>query len=142
VFEVNVRSVTLPSPQGVVLGLEVVSVKHRVVGLFSAWADHVESSSDLGSLLDLVYWSARLEPEWQRAHEKSTRMYPSKRPCCLHISIGLISHTKTHTVDQPVESSDGLHISFCASIMATPAYLLHGDGDIRPDHQLRSAQYH
>jgi hypothetical protein len=59
----DARSVSFPSPEGVVLGLKVVSVKHRVVGLFSTWADHVESSSDLGSLLDLVYWSARLEPE-------------------------------------------------------------------------------
>ena len=50
----HVRSVSLPSPEGVVLGLKVVSVEHRVVGLFSTWADHVESSSNFGSLLDLV----------------------------------------------------------------------------------------
>ena len=51
----DIPSVTLPSPEGVVLGLKVVSVEHRVVGLLGTWADHVESSSDLSSLLDLVW---------------------------------------------------------------------------------------
>lgn len=51
----DIPSVPLPSPEGVVLGLKVVSVEHRVVGLLGTWTDHVESSSDLSSLLDLVW---------------------------------------------------------------------------------------
>lgn len=47
-------AVVLPLPEGVVLDLESLSVQHRVVGLLSDGTDHVESSSNLVRLLDLV----------------------------------------------------------------------------------------
>jgi len=43
-------SVTLPPPEGVVLGLESLSVKHGVVALVGSWTNEVESPGDLVGL--------------------------------------------------------------------------------------------
>jgi hypothetical protein len=104
------------------------------VSLLGTWTDHVESSSDLGSLLNLVWDFSCGSSEWNKsAHERSTRRYPSRKPCCLNCQLHVRTRLAVLTVDQPVESSDSLMISSRGNFLA---HLLHGNSDIGPTRQL------
>ena len=134
----NVPSVTFPSPEWVVLGLEVVSVQHRVVGLLGTRTNHVESSSDLGGLLNLVFRSASfgiMGPKQLTRCPLGSSPIESLVVCR---SVSVLRDSKERTVNQPVEGSDSLGISFHISTKGQhQPYLLHGDCDIGPIHQLR-----